>query len=186
MIGLLRAIRARLTSGSAQQPAGPPPLSGAETAEAEAQLGVTFPQEYRRYLLEVSAGGAVARLARTDGVWWWADSGDTRRDLLALPFPHPDSYDEADDALLRREPRAEDRPDDGEAFSRAWTAWDDEAGEFEDRKTAGAIVLKEHGCGFATLLAVTGPLAGTVWWDGRATCDLIVSLSPDHAAAHGP
>ncbi|MFJ9141553.1 SMI1/KNR4 family protein [Streptomyces sp. JUS-F4] len=187
MTRLLRAVRARLAADPVRRPAGPPPLTEAETAEAEAQLGVTFPPEYRRHLLEVSAGGeAFARLERTEGVWWWTDNTATRRDLLALPFPHPDSYDEADDALLLREPRAEDCPDDEEAFSRAWTAWDDEAGEFEDRKTAGAVVLKEHGCGFATLLALTGPLAGTVWWDGRATCDLIVPLSLDHAGGARP
>ncbi|WP_405929458.1 SMI1/KNR4 family protein [Streptomyces griseus] len=187
MTRLLRAVRARLTADPVRRPAGPPPLTEAETAEAEAQLGVTFPPECRRHLLEVSAGGeAFARLERTEGVWWWTDNSATRRDLLALPFPHPDSHDEAVDALLLRQPRAEDCPDDEEAFSRAWTAWDDEAGEFEDRKTAGAVVLKEHGCGFATLLALTGPPAGTVWWDGRATCDLIVPLSLDHAGGARP
>ncbi|WP_234359993.1 SMI1/KNR4 family protein [Streptomyces sp. DSM 15324] len=63
---------------------------------------------------------------------------------------------------------------------------DDEVGEFEDVKTAGAVVVQEHGCGFSTLLAVTGPLAGTVWWDGRATCDRIVPLSPDHLGGARP
>ncbi len=47
-------------------------------------------------------------------------------------------------------------------------------------------MLQEHGCGFSTLLAVTGPLAGTVWWDGRSTCDLIVPLSLDHAGSARP
>ncbi|MEH0532679.1 hypothetical protein QBA75_39190 [Streptomyces stelliscabiei] len=46
--------------------------------------------------------------------------------------------------------------------------------------------MQEHGCGFSTLLAVTGPLAGTVWWDGRATCDRIVPLSPDHLGGARP
>ncbi|MEU5891291.1 hypothetical protein ABZ835_31235 [Streptomyces sp. NPDC047461] len=68
----------------------------------------------------------------------------------------------------------------------AWRPWAAEADDFEDRKTAGAIVVQEHGCGFATLLALTGPLAGTVWWDGRATCDLIVPLSLDHLRGARP
>ncbi len=38
------AVRARLTRDSVQRPAGPPPLTEAETAEAEAQLGITFPR----------------------------------------------------------------------------------------------------------------------------------------------
>ncbi|MFF6930728.1 SMI1/KNR4 family protein [Streptomyces californicus] len=176
----------RLTRPPVRQPAGPPPLTEAEAAEAEEQLGVVLPPEYRRHLLEVSAGGETfARLERTADGWWWPHNTATRRDLLALPFPHPDSYKEADEALARREPRIEDHPDD-EAYARAMTAWDDEAGEFEDRKTAGAVVIKEHGCGFATLLAVTGPLAGTVWWDGRATCDLILPLSLNHATGARP
>jgi len=166
-------------------PAVPPPLTEAEVAEAEAQLGVVFPHEYRRYLLQVSAGGAVARLEKTENGWWWAGNSTMRRDLLPLPFPHPDSYVEADDELDRREPQAEDYPDE-EAFSRAWTAWDDECGEFEDRKTAGSVIAEEHGCGFATLLAITGPLAGTLWWNGRATCDLILPLSLDHAGGARP
>ncbi|WP_159024715.1 SMI1/KNR4 family protein [Streptomyces sp. CB02613] len=48
MIRPLGAVRARLTRDSVQRAAGPPPLT-----EAEAQLGVTFPQEYRRYLHRV-------------------------------------------------------------------------------------------------------------------------------------
>ncbi|MEV0170488.1 SMI1/KNR4 family protein [Streptomyces sp. NPDC050803] len=163
----------------------PDPLTEAEVAEAERELGVRFPAEYRTYLLRVSAGGAVSRLRRTAEGWWWDGNGDTRRDLLATAFPHPDSYDAADDALLAREPRAEDFPD-ADSHARAWRAWDDEAGEFEDWKTAGAMVAEEEGCGFATLLVLTGPLAGTVWWDGRATCDRIVPLSLNHLRGARP
>lgn len=164
---------------------GTQPLSEAEVAAAERELGVSFPAEYRAYLLEVSAGGTVSRLARTEQGWWWENNSRAARELLAVPFPHPDSYVVEDDELGDREPRAEDFADDG-AYQAAWRAWDDECGVFEDRKTAGAIVIQEHGCGFATLLALTGPLAGTVWWDGRATCDLIVPLSLDHLRGARP
>jgi hypothetical protein len=88
------------------------------------------------------------------------------------PFAHPDSYAEADRALDEREPDRADFADD-ETFDRAWQAWDTECEAAEDRKTAGAIVIEEHGCGFSTLLAITGPLAGTLWWDARATCGRI-------------
>ncbi|MFE4254935.1 SMI1/KNR4 family protein [Streptomyces sp. NPDC056910] len=70
-------------------PAAPQPLTEAEVAEAEAQLGVGFPHEYRRYLLRVSAGGAVAQLEKTENGWWWAGNSTRRRDLLSLPFPIP-------------------------------------------------------------------------------------------------
>ncbi|OIJ69806.1 SMI1/KNR4 family protein [Streptomyces mangrovisoli] len=133
----------------------------------------------------MSSGGAVARLEKTDNGWWWADNSARRRDLLPLPFPHPDSYAEADDEFFRRLPRAEDYADE-DAFAGPMDAWNAEYWEFDERKTAGAVVVEEHGCGFATLLVITGPLAGTLWWDGRATCDLIIPLSLDHAGGARP
>ncbi len=33
---------------------------------------------------------------------------------------------------------------------------------------------------------LSGPLVGTVWWDGRATCDRIVPLSLDHDGGARP
>lgn len=162
-----------------------PPLSEAEIAEAEQELDVSFPQEYRDYLREVSAGGPLARLERTERGWWWAGNDEARRALLTVPFPHPDSYAELDDVLFELEPQAEAFEDEA-AYAVAWRAWDDEAGRFEDLKTAGAVVVQEHGCGFSTLLALTGPLAGTVWWDGRATSGLIVPLSLDHFGGAQP
>ncbi|MEU6394495.1 SMI1/KNR4 family protein [Streptomyces sp. NPDC046939] len=161
------------------------PLTEAEIVEAERELGVSFPDEYRVYLHEVSAGGALFRLERTGRGWWWAGNDEARRELLAAPFPHPDSYTGADDELMACEPEPEAFEDDA-AYQEAWRAWDDKVGRFEDLKTAGAVVIQEHGCGFSTLLALTGPLAGTVWWDGRATCDLIVPLSLDHACGAQP
>ncbi|MET8138554.1 SMI1/KNR4 family protein [Streptomyces sp. NPDC005251] len=163
----------------------PPRLTEAEVVEAEVDLGVAFPGEYRRYLLQVSSGGAVAQLEKTENGWWWAGNSTRRRDLLPLPFPHPDSYEDADDEFYRRLPRAEDYPD-GDAFAEPMNAWNTEYWDFDERKTAGSVVAEEHGCGFATLLVITGPLAGTLWWDGRATCDLIIPLSLDHAGGARP
>ncbi|MEV7726509.1 SMI1/KNR4 family protein [Streptomyces sp. NPDC087917] len=160
-------------------------LDAAELDAAERELGVSFPAEYRAHLLAGSPGRAVFRPYRSAAGWTWGGALPTRIDLLAEPFPHPDSYAEADLALDAREPRPGDFAE-GQAHLAAWRAWDLECEEWEGRKTAGAVVLEEHGCGFATLLAVTGPLAGTVWWDGRATCDRIVPLSTDHLGGAGP
>ncbi|WP_228049362.1 SMI1/KNR4 family protein [Streptomyces justiciae] len=163
----------------------PPPLTEAEVADAERELGVAFPAEYCAYLRGVSAGGAVSRLALTERGWAWENNEALAPESLALPFPHPDSYAAEDYALVDREPRAEDFADQ-HAYADAWRNWDEECGAFEDRKTAGAIVAQEHGCGFATFLALTGPLAGTLWWDGRATCGLIVPLSLDRLPGTPP
>ncbi|MEV4680058.1 SMI1/KNR4 family protein [Streptomyces kurssanovii] len=168
-----------------QHPPVSPPLTASELAMAEDELGVSFPAAYRACLMEEKPAERVVRPRRREWGWDWGADRSTPARLLTLPFPHPDSYVKADAALAAREPRPEDFADE-QAHEEAWRAWDEECEDFEDRKTAGAVVLQDNGCGFYTLLAVTGPLAGTVWWDGRATCDLIVPLSLDHAGGARP
>jgi hypothetical protein len=162
-----------------------PPLTEREVADAQLDLGIVFPAEYRDYLLLQGGDGAVARLEKTDQGWWWAGNSPHRRALLATPFPHPDSYAEQDDALHARMPQARDFGDEASCEA-ALQSWVRECEAFDERKTAGAIIAQENGCGFATLLVLIGPLAGTMWWDGRATCDLIVPLSLDHPGGAQP
>jgi hypothetical protein len=162
------------------------PLTEQEIADAERDLGIVFPAEYRDYLRQRNGDGPVARLEKTDRGWWWVGNSWHRRALLTTPFPHPDSYAEDGDpddyALL---PRAEDFADDA-SHEAAVASWVRERDAYEDGKTTGAIIAQENGCGFETLLVLVGPLAGTVWWDGRVTCDLIVPLSLDHPGGAQP
>lgn len=161
-----------------------PPLTEADLALAERELGVSFPAAYRAYLADPEPTRRVFRPRRTEHGWDW-DTHWMPPELLPLPFPHPDSYVAATAEIDAREPLPEDFTD-GRAHAEAWQAWDQEYEVFQDHKTAGAVVLQDNGCGFYTLLAITGPLAGTVWWDGRASCDLIVPLSLDHAGGAQP
>lgn len=156
----------------------PPPLSESEVRQAEEGLGITFPVEYRDYLLRHSAGGTVNRLCRSTAGWGWHGDSSTNYDLLATAFPHPDSYRTYEDELDDREPLEEDFPDH-DAYQVAWNNWDAEYAVFQQRKTSGAVFIQENGCGFSTLLIVTGPHRGTMWFDGRATCDQILPLSLD-------
>ncbi|MFH9613302.1 SMI1/KNR4 family protein [Streptomyces pratensis] len=153
-----------------------PPLSETEICEVEAELGITFPDEYREYLLRQSAGGAVNRLWRSAAGWGWQGDSNTNYGLLTTAFPHPDSYRVHEDELDAREPLPEDFPDPN-AHQTAWKQWDAEYEVFQERKTSGAICIQDNGCGFSTLLVVTGPHRGTLWFDGRATCDQILPLS---------
>ncbi|MFE2298547.1 hypothetical protein ACFXAW_10150 [Streptomyces sp. NPDC059445] len=50
---------------------------------------------------------------------------------------------------------------------------------FQELKTSGAVFIQENGCGFSTLLVVTGPHRGSLWFDGRATCDRILPMKLD-------
>ncbi|MFJ2738990.1 SMI1/KNR4 family protein [Streptomyces sp. NPDC087440] len=166
---------ARLERGRRHAPAGPPratpppPLSEAEVADAERDLGITFPSAYRRHLRTRSAGGKPNRLVRGAQGWGWDGDSLTNYALLTTPFPHPDSYRALDDELDGREPPHQD--------AAAWRAWDHECGVLQERKTAGAVFVREGGCGFSTLLVVTGPHRGEMWFDARATCERILPLT---------
>ncbi|AXG77697.1 SMI1/KNR4 family protein [Streptomyces paludis] len=163
---------------SASQGASPPPLSEAEIREAEAELGITFPDQYRAHLLRESAGGAMKRLRRSPAGWGWQGDSRTNYDLLTADFPHPDSYRAYEQELDAREPLAPAFPDH-HTYRAAWQQWDAEYEVFQERKTSGAVFIQDNGCGFATLLVVTGPHRGSLWFDGRATCDQILPLNLD-------
>ncbi|MGW0667159.1 SMI1/KNR4 family protein [Streptomyces sp. NPDC002746] len=154
------------------------PLSEAEIREAEAELGIAFPEQYREYLLRQSTGGAVNRLRRSAAGWGWHGDSSTNYGLLTTDFPHPDSYCAYEDELDARRPPAEAFPDH-DAYQAAWKQWDAEYEVFQERKTSGAVFIQDNGCGFSTLLVVTGPHRGSVWFDGRATCDRILPLNLD-------
>lgn len=156
-------------------PAAPQPLSGTDLRAAEAELGIRFPYEYRRYLRRQNATGKANPLVRGPHGWGWRGDTSTNYALLAEPFPHPDSYLAYDDELGDREPSRDD--------AEAWAAWDDECGVLQERKTAGAVYIQENGCGFNTLLVVTGPHRGEMWFDARATCDLILPMRRQGRAA---
>jgi hypothetical protein len=80
--------------------------------------------------------------------------------------------------LDAREPLEGNFPDH-DAYQQAWEQWDAEYEVFQERKTSGAVFIQDNGCGFSTLLVVAGPHRGTIWFDGRATCDQILPLNLD-------
>ncbi|MEU6478885.1 SMI1/KNR4 family protein [Streptomyces sp. NPDC047017] len=152
-------------------------LTQGEVQEAESELKVTFPDEYRAYLLRCNGQGKgrVNPLRRTAAGWRWEGDSLTHYGLLGTDFPHPDSYRDHEDRLDEREPLRGDFADEG-AYRAAWGKWDDEYGVLQDHKTSGAVFVQENGCGFATLLVVTGAHRGEMWCDARATCDLILPM----------
>ncbi|MEV7774338.1 SMI1/KNR4 family protein [Kitasatospora sp. NPDC086791] len=164
----------------------PPPLTEHQVREAEEQLGITLPADYRGYLLHVGAGSEhhrVRELHRTEHGWRWRDDHQTLLPLLATPFPDHDTALAAEDEVWARAPKEEDYADPA-AFDAARAAWRTEAEAAEDARVAGAVFLVSGGCGFATLLVVGGPQRGTMWFDGRGTCDrLNPLLTDDHRPA---
>ncbi|MFE1080102.1 SMI1/KNR4 family protein [Nocardiopsis alba] len=147
------------------------PLSEAEIAEVETQWGVSLPDDYRGFLLEVGAGGAgpgygLNVLGRTATGWAWDGGEDqprhailsasfvTARERVRLLAEHEDQEPERADFATR------------EAFDAAYNEWRDADDRLFDRFADGAVCLSHEGCGHFHWLVVTGPERGSMWVDG--------------------
>ncbi|MEU0562809.1 SMI1/KNR4 family protein [Dactylosporangium sp. NPDC006015] len=153
-----------------------PPLTPAELAAVQHQLGVELPADYRRFLLHVGRGGAgpdggLHPLEHDADGWSWRVHTDwDPNDLttLAEPFPLRSSDWRTAEELL------DDCPD-WDTFSprndyeEAWQAWHDrhEATMYNPRRTHGAFSIANDGAGTLRWLIVTGPERGHVWLDHR-------------------
>ncbi|MFJ9895488.1 hypothetical protein ACIQPR_19470 [Streptomyces sp. NPDC091280] len=162
----------------------PPALSETQVRRAEEQFGVEFPGDYRAYLLRVSAGGRVRTLRPGPDGWHW--DGDHPADLahLRLPFPDHDTALAASEDVWLAEPR-EERYASAEDFRAAHETWREAADAAEDARTHGTVRLRDDGCGFSTVLVLGGPMRGTMWFDGRATCDRLNPLLNDDGQPAG-
>ncbi|MEV5610050.1 SMI1/KNR4 family protein [Streptomyces sp. NPDC052225] len=162
------------------------PLTDAEPAELEAQVGVRLPEEYRGFLRCVGAGGAgpaygVFPVRRVQGRWRWEGDGADMTDpsRLAEPFPERGPDPELLDELLARRPEEEDF-DAIEDFDDAIEAWDEEweAVMFAPERTVGAVSICHLGRSQRELLIVSGSRRGTVRSDRRVD-DVDLAPLPD-------
>lgn len=141
-----------------------PVLTDDELRTAEQRLGTGLPTEYRTFLQQVGAGGAGPDHGlfplRPDERGEGPDTG-----RCARPF-EPERPAE----LARHEatePTRNDYPD-AASFTAAHAAWEARYDELDDALTDGTLCIGEQGCGYYSLLVVTGPLSGTAWDDVRA------------------
>jgi len=172
------ALYARRGSRAGTGAVLPPVLSEAQLHRAEEQFGVVFPDDYRQYLLHVSAGGRVRTLRDDQGRWRWDGDRVTDRATPHVPFPDHDTALAASEDLWLTEPRLGDYTSAG-AYRADRDAWSQSADAAEDARTCGTVPLSDDGCGFHTLLVVSGPMRGAVWFDGRASCDRLNPLLND-------
>jgi hypothetical protein len=147
------SITLRVTSG-----AGNSASSAASAVTAfEARYGVSLPEDYRAFLLEVGDGGAgpfygVHRLDRSD--LYAADREDLLPGFLAGAFPHTQSWNDLGDGS----PEAEEECDD-------------------PALVRGSLNLSHQGCGYMVRLVLNGPQRGTLREDGRCS-DMDITRSP--------
>ncbi|GHF70899.1 hypothetical protein GCM10010218_60290 [Streptomyces mashuensis] len=142
-----------------------PPLTRDELDELEHELGTRLPDEYRAFLREVAAGGAGPDY----GIYPLrpgAESNAARAKNLAVPF-RPQEVGALFDEHQYNEPSG-DCFTSAEEFSAAYRAWDARDDELREELFTGTLYLSSQGCAYYTVLAVTGPEAGTVWDDVQA------------------
>ncbi|MCH0540873.1 SMI1/KNR4 family protein [Streptomyces sp. MUM 203J] len=153
-----------------------PVMSEEQLRSLEADLGVGLPAQYRSFLLHVGAGGAgphygLMTPSLGDRGWQWRGVGlafsaqSTTAEFAGRPFVAEVLQSEID-ALDAREPEKEAFATD-EEFRHAHAAWDARYEELYDAQEAGAVFLSEQGCGYTSLLVMTGPHRGAVWEDLR-------------------
>jgi hypothetical protein len=160
----------------------PAVLSEKQVRQAEEQFGIEFPEDYRQYLLRVSAGGRVRKLQFDGSRWDWDGASYRCHDQLHVPFPDHDSALAASEDAWASRPQREDYVSDA-AYRTAHGDWYENADALEDARATGAIFLTDDGCGYYTLLVVSGPMRGTMWFDGRAATERLNPLLDDDGQA---
>jgi hypothetical protein len=139
-----------------------PPLAEHEVAAFEARHGVSLPEDYRTFVLQVGDGGVgpfcgVLRLDRSD-----LSERDRGEDLLpgflTGSFPHVQPWNEPGDGS----PEAEEE-------------------YFDPARIRGSLNLSYQGCGYTVRLVLGGPQRGTLWEDGRCGDMGITPFAPGFA-----
>lgn len=153
-----------------------PVMSEEQLRGLEADLGIGLPPQYRSFLLHVGAGGAgpdygLMTPSLGDDGWRWRGIGlafsaqPTSAGFAGRPFVVEALQGELD-ALEGQEPE-EGAFSTDEEFLHAHAAWDARYEELYDAQEAGTVFLSEQGCGYTSLLVMTGPHRGAVWEDLR-------------------
>jgi SMI1 / KNR4 family (SUKH-1) len=138
------------------------PLTPSEVAAFESQYGVSLPEDYRSFLLEVGDGGAgpfygVFRLDRSDLPARCDD--DLLPGFLAGEFPHAQPWNDV----------GESGPESEEEYC-------------DPAHIRGSLNLTHQGCGYMVRLVLNGPQRGTLWEDGRCSDMGITPFAPGFAA----
>jgi hypothetical protein len=149
-----------------------PVLTAEEVAEVETQYGVTLPEDYRTFLMEVGSGGPgpaleLTTLKRINGTWGWVWDHDEKNPWLldpSGPFVETDQWADQQLATLRaagHEPAR--RNDEFDYFDDYVAVFGDQGEEaWHLERGRGAIHISDNGCGMTGWLVIVGPHRGEV------------------------
>lgn len=143
-----------------------PPIAPAALDELETRWGVTLPEPYRSFVLEVGDGGAgpgpcgLFRIDRSD-LGRDYDEAELDRAFFAAPWPHAGPWN--DHASVTSQ-----TPDDEEYLDYCSPRW-----------VTGSLNISHQGCGYMIRLVVTGDARGQLWEDARCSDGGLLPLSCD-------
>ena len=153
-----------------------PPIAASVIEEFETQHGITLPEDYRFFVMEIGNGGAgpyygLFPFGQHDGslgLRSW-EHGDLLGDV-SQPFPHVEAWNLPKSFCDQVPNIPPDLPVDEE--QRRWDAWDQVEQEhyWNPSIMNGAIPICHIGCALRQWLVVNGEQKGFVWNDYRADC----------------
>ncbi|PWV94438.1 hypothetical protein DFQ01_1303 [Paenibacillus cellulosilyticus] len=128
-----------------------PKLSEQEVEEFEMKNGIVIPSEYRYFICEIGNGGSgpcYGLLPLTNyhehyDNYIWEDE-DLKKSYLRYSFPYTDKW----------EPRSNNEHDNYDVLKQS---------------LSGTLALSHEGCGYYTLLIVSGEERGNIWLDGMVS-----------------
>lgn len=168
-----------------------PVMNEEQLRALEADLGIGLPAAYRSFLLHVGAGGAgpdhglMTPTLGEDG-WQWSGIGlafsgqPTTAEFAGRPFVAEALRSEL--ATLEKQEPERDAFAADEEFRSAYGVWEARYEEVYDAQEAGAVFLSEQGCGYASLMVMTGPHRGAIWEDLRPMDRGINPIAHDFAS----
>ena len=136
------------------------PISNIVLLNIEKDFNVTFPEEYRRFLLEVGDGGAGPAYGLTplrDSLKYFREK--SYFDILECEFEHTEFFNDAESMVEA----------DKSNFRGEIT--DEELDRIFSYSESGTIDICDLGCAFYIKLVISGPTRGQVWRDDSATDD---------------
>lgn len=143
-----------------------PPIDPEELDQLETRWGVTVPEPYRSFVLELGDGGpgpgpcGLFRIDRSN-LGRDYDEAELDRTFFATPWPHRGTWN--DHASVTSQ-----TPDD-----------EDYLDYFSPRWVTGSLNISHQGCGYMIRLVVTGDARGQLWEDARCSDGGLLPLGCD-------
>ncbi len=152
-----------------------PPLSPKAIGRIEKSHGMTLPEAYRRFLLEIGNGGAgpfygLFKLGTHDDEFdhcTWKQGGLIGD--LSKPFPHSKAWD-LPKSFWKNAPNFAENVAPEEEQDRVYDEWMAKLEEhyWHGKFINGAIPICHEGCAYRLWLVLKGREAGHIWQDRRA------------------